>query len=320
MSMIAPIIFTHYGDSNYLNYTLNSAKLFNKDKRIILLGDENNAYLGKKLNIEHYHFNEYSSGTEIEQFDNTYKFIAGKLHGRQTWTKFVFRRWFMIYNFIRQQNIEKFWSMDSDNLILTSLSLQEPKFKDYDGTEQCKGSCLNGFINNQQIVKNYIDTINELFSREEYILQQQNEMDQNPRWAFTEMRAYKAFKNKNISKTILLQSIINDETFDECICCHHNDMELYDYEIQGLTKMYRLKKLYGSKDGRLYTFHIPTQKHIRLNTINMSWVHDYLIKRVYRSSLAQLNSKINPGNKQLNLKVMNVKPGFFDKLKSQIAR
>ena len=37
--MNLPIIFVHKGDSFYLKYALESAKKFNPDSRIILLGD-----------------------------------------------------------------------------------------------------------------------------------------------------------------------------------------------------------------------------------------------------------------------------------------
>ena len=63
-----PLIFIHYGDSGYLPYTLESARLFNPDKRIVLLGDQANAHYAA-MGIEHVPFSRYATGPEIERFD-----------------------------------------------------------------------------------------------------------------------------------------------------------------------------------------------------------------------------------------------------------
>lgn len=263
-----PIIFIHKGDSDYLTYTLRCAKLFNPETKIILLGDETNEHY-KSLGIKHYYYSEYE-GEESYLFDSIFKYIAGREHpGKPWWVHFVFKRWFHIYYFIRKHNINKFWTFDSDTLILTDLSKQAYKFTGYDCTEQCNGMCMNGLIGNHVIVKRYIDTINSLFQDEEYLYKQEKEFETNTTYAFTEMRAYVEFKNNSNIKTIRLNSIINDETFDDCICQQH------DMEMDG-----KVKKLYF-KDGGVYFKNIPVQKLIKANSINMSWVPVSFIKTVY---------------------------------------
>lgn len=212
-----PIIFIHYGDSEYLPYTLKSARIFNPSSRIILLGDKSNQHY-TSLGIEHFFFDNYSNSSEIILFKRVYKFIAGKNNSNTGWTQFVFQRWFHIFEFIQSQEIERFWTFDSDNLIFTNLQKYQTNLFQYDCTEQCNGSCMNGFVSSQEIVKGYLDTINSLFRDAEYLERQRREFIDYPDFSFTEMRAYDEYRNRNKLNTIRLQKISTEETFDECLC------------------------------------------------------------------------------------------------------
>ena len=267
-----PIIFIHFNDSGYLEYTLKSALKFNPDKRIILLGDKSNEYY-KKLGIEYYYFKDFEGSEEVKIFDKVYKFIAGSSQRKQPWTKFVFKRWFYMYNFIKQNDIQSFWTFDSDTLIFSDLSRYEKQFSETDCTSQCNGNCMNGYIANQKVVKNYLDKINELFQRPDYLKKQQEEMKQNPDWAFTEMRAFATFEKENNPGVFRLNKIINNETFDECIC-QEDGMETE--KKFGRT----IKKLYF-KNGKIYTKEKSSGNLIKINTLNMSWVPTLFIAKVY---------------------------------------
>lgn len=286
-----PIIFIHKtnlkGDLSFLKYTLSLASKTNKNKNLYFLGDD----LNKKYPINnawnYYNIDEFSNSQQLNIFEKVYKYVGNPKHGRKEWVKFVFKRWFIINNFIKEKKIEKFWTFDSDNLILTDLSLQEYKFKDYDCTEQCNGMCINGFINNSKIINKYVDKINELFLREEYLNQVIKEIGNNP-WAFTEMKAYSTFKEEEKIKTIPLNTIINNETFDECLCQEHN-MEMTNnniffnkiFEFLRLSKFYRpIKKLYF-KDGKIFEKHLKDNNLVKVNTINMSWLSLGYYKKIY---------------------------------------
>lgn len=47
--MNIPIIFIHYGDSQYLEYTIKCSKLFNSHTNIILIGDKENKQYSKNI-------------------------------------------------------------------------------------------------------------------------------------------------------------------------------------------------------------------------------------------------------------------------------
>ena len=309
--MIAPIIFIHYSDSYYLKHTLKSALLFNPGKRVILLGDSTNLHY-QKIGIEHFNYEDFSTGFEIDLFDKVYKFTAGKLCDNREWTRFVFRRWFNIYNFIKSNRINSFWTFDSDNLILTDLSVYEARFLNYDCTEQCSGICMNGFISNLNVVKGYIDKINELFQRTSFLKQQRESLKHFPRYAFTEMRAYIAYREESQIKRIRLNQIINGETFLDSICTvdehkwlfMEDDFETYEEKLHGKD----LKKIYLSSDGNLFVRHRSSGELVRLNTINMSWVPEWLFNRLLNHSKRKLKPNILHWFFKPKIKVMDLFP------------
>ena len=269
-----PIIFIHYGDTPYLQYTLKSAKYFNPNKEVILLGDKKNIKY-KKIGIKHFFFKDYDEGKEIDIFKEVCKFIAGEKQTNKEWVNFSFKKWFYLYNFIKKYNIERFWMFDSDTLIISDLSNQENKYSKYDCTEQCNGWCMKGLFNNKKIIKNYIDKINELFQREDYLEEQRKEFETNSDYAFTEMRAYYIYKKESIISAIRLNKKINNETFDECICQAHGMKTEYVNSIKRT-----IKKLYF-KNSNIYEKVEKTGQLVKLNSINMSWVTTSFIEKVY---------------------------------------
>lgn len=275
--MNAPIIFCHYGNSEYLPYVFEAAKTKNPDKEIILLGDKDNQWLGKNNGVRHYLFHNFSYGREIETFDQVYRLVQGKKHNNirknKDWVNFVFKRWFYIYNFVSSQNINDFWHFDSDNMILSSLKMHEEKFKLYDCTEQCDGACMNGYISNPLIVFKYINKINELFQNRRYLEMQEKEFTEvNSNFAFTEMRAYVVFKEEENINSIRLNSIIDGSAFDDCICQEHN------MEMETIPFGRKIKKIYCNLAGDFYCTEKNNAQPVKMNSLNLSWVPTYLFK------------------------------------------
>lgn len=268
-----PIIFIHKGDSDYLEYTLRCCKIFNPDSRVILLGDETNQHY-RNIGIEHFLYTNYQ-GEELDLFQRVFQVIQGKDNKSKEWiVRFWFQRWFHIFYFINSHKINQFWTFDSDNLIICDLNSKLYRFIEYDCTEQCNGMCINGFVGNSEAVKGYVSIINKLFHDQTYLAQRRQEYEEHTNWAFTEMAAYAAYKERANIKTIRLNSIIKGEMFDDCICQQH-DMEM----IGGI------KKLYIDEANRtFYVKHLPTQQYIKLNSINMSWVPTSFIKQVFEDA------------------------------------
>lgn len=222
--MSSPLIFIHKWNSDYLFYILTSARLYNPDKRIVLLGDELNSYLSR-LGIEHVPYQRYDTGERLSLFDQHFECIAGSEWKGREWLHFVFRRWFLMYNFIEEQGIESFWTFDSDTIILTDLDKQEHKFADYDCTTQCNDHCMNGFIRSRQVVAGYLDKNIEIFQRKEFLEQERARISQEPKSHFNEMRTFDIYREESKLRCIRSASIIDGETFDEAICLP-DDMEV----------------------------------------------------------------------------------------------
>lgn len=282
-----PIIFIHYGRSSYLHLTLKSAKAFNHGSRVILLGDRNNEHF-KDLGIEHFCFSDYDRSEEIQLFDKVFKFIAGRDHGREFWTKFQFKRWFYLFNFVKHHQIERFWTFDSDTLIMSDLGLQSVKFLNYDCTLECRGDCMKGFINGHNVLKGYLDTINDLCQDEGYLDKQREKVRLKPNLSFMDMNAFKYYMQNTSIKTIRLDSIIEGETFDPCIIWE-NDMER--------TRDKSRNRIFF-RQGCVYEKHKPTQEYVKLNSLNMSAVSTDLIEAVHKYSV---NNKLNLFPKSIHM-------------------
>lgn len=289
--MASPIIFCHYGNSEYLKYTLRCARHNNPRCEIFLLGDQYNKMIAKKLGISHVFFADLNYGDKIRIFDNLYRLIQGRLHehirNRHDWVKFVFKRWFFIFNFILRNGIQCFWHFDSDNMILENLATHEAKFRGCDCTDQCNGMCMNGYIAKQDVVKGYIDKINEIFQREEFLIEQQKEFDTiHPEFAFTEMRAYKIFKEEEGILSIRLNTIIDNSSFDDCICESHG-MQMEE------TKFGKsIKKVFLNSDGRFYCLQQSSQNLIKMNSLNLSYVPLHFFDIVMHHSLRHYKNKV----------------------------
>ncbi|MFG0262959.1 MAG: hypothetical protein ACF788_11260, partial [Novipirellula sp. JB048] len=280
------LIFTHYGNSHYLPYVFETARLTNPDKEIFLLGDEKNRWIGAAKGITHLMFRDFDYGDEIERFDNSYRPIQGPLHqhikGGEDWLKFVFKRWFFVNNFLAAHRLDSFWHFDSDTMILESLQGHESKFEPYECTEQCNGQCINGFVSGPRFVSRYLEKINTIFEDAPFLEAQQHEINtQRPDWAFTEMTAYQFFKQDEEVHSIPLKTILDGSTFDDCICQTH------EMQMERLFNGREIKRVYCSPEGAFYCQNQTTGQAIRMNTLNFSWVPVVLFKVV----LAQLKKR-----------------------------
>ncbi|HAW20090.1 MAG TPA: hypothetical protein DCX14_07910 [Flavobacteriales bacterium] len=265
--MDAPIIFCHYSNSDYLPHIFEAVRASNPDKRVILLGDKSNRRIAKAHGIEHVLFSDYEFGGELETFNRVYQLVQGSKRTKASkahWINFVFKRWFYVYNFLKQNDIDSFWHFDTDTTILSPLSQHETKFESYDCTEQCNGSCLNGFISKRETVGDYLNKINNLFEDTQFLEAQQNEFDTiHHNFAFTEMRAYEEFKKEGIN-SIRLNTILDGSTFDDCITqCHEMEME-------SLPTGKKIKKIFMSEDGRCYCYNNTIGAMTAMNTLNLS--------------------------------------------------
>jgi hypothetical protein len=275
-----PIIFSHYGNVDYLSKSMLCATLTNPTKRKILIGDSSNRDSALGNGWEHIEFDSITSNLRTE-FINNFRYIHGALHpnvkNQGDWLRYVFERWYFTEQFCKENQISQFWHFDSDVMLLEDLRLFEPSLIDhYDFTTQCNNMCLNGMVKTN-VLTEYCRHMIDLFKDEEFLDTQQREFDTiNPNYAFTEMRAYHSFsKTPGLqARCCHLESIFDGWWFDDCIC---QDDEFL-MEFHPLANRL-IKKVYF-RNGSFIGAH--KEHDVRFAAINLSWVptslFDWFIK------------------------------------------
>lgn len=284
--MSAPIIFSHFGNSEYLPTVLKAAKHHNPDKEIIFLGDQTNAWLGSEFKITHVPFLAFANSAKVRKFRDVFRLVQGPEHNHlrhgTNWVQFVFERWFYIGDLVEQNGIKRFWHFDSDNMILDQLSRFEDRFREFDLTEQCNGICINGFINNANIVHRYTDKIIEFFLRTEYLNDVQSKIA--PGSAVTEMWAYTIFKEEEQFSSARLNTVTKNESFDDCLCQDHG------MEVQKWISGHKTKALFQGTNGSIYCREIQSGDYVRMVTLNLSWLPQFFFDMILSHAMIWKNA------------------------------
>lgn len=280
-----PIIFSHYGNSTYLKYSLACARLTNPHARLIFLGDDSNVEVAIENGWEHFYFKEFRS-IYLSEFNCVFRHVQGKKHSHikngNDWLRYVFERWFFIEAFVCSNNIGRFWHFDSDTMILKDLESFGHELADVEFTVQCNGTCLNGIMSSD-VVTNFCQHINSLFKDKNFLNLQQIEFDTlNPGWAFTEMRAFDDYKQKTSKNWVKILNFGENMAFDDCICQDHG------FNMTVLRGGEYVKDIY-SQNGEIFGEQLG--KKINFITLNLSWVSDYVFLWVL-NSLGGANSSL----------------------------
>lgn len=296
-----PILFIHYGRAHYLRWTLAVARRSNPSKRIVLLGDATNKRSVRGV-AEFVDF-ESLSGTEKEQeFQRVFQVIQGERHrfnkanGVEFWLKFVFRRWFLIEAFLEKEGLDSFWTFDSDTLVLADLSAREERFSSVAATAQCKNQCLNGWIGSRELVSRYTQAILDQFTDKAFLEAQRERLKVHAGLSFNEMDAFAEFRRRESVKTWHGEKPIDGEIFDDALAFSAG-FEVGPEKVLGKTAIKRL----WSDCRDIYAKHLESGEFVRLLTCNMSWMPDYMWRRVmaaagrsvFQSRETSVESKLN---------------------------
>ena len=270
MNKSLPVIFTHYGNSSYLKYTLECLKKTNTQSRLILLGDSTNKQVALKYGWEFFDLSAYSDVLH-ERFSLCFTHIKGKkfshIRNGKDWLRYVFERWFIVNTFIKQENINRFWHFDSDTMVIHNLSDYVPHLAHYDFTLQCNNTCLNGLISST-VVNEFCIHICQLFENKPYLEEQQSEFDSiSPSYAFSEMRAFDHYQKLSEKKRVHLTIAFDNLVFDDCISQEHG------FTMTVLPSGEHIKNIFF-ENGKAYGYR--DKELIEFASLNLSWVPDYL--------------------------------------------
>jgi hypothetical protein len=266
----APIIFTHYGDVEYLARSLAAAKLTNPSKRLILIGDAANRQTALGAGWEHVHLDDYASELRRE-FLSVFRVIKGKAHisppGDRNWVQYVVERWFILTAFAQAEGIEAFWHFDSDVMVAVPLDPFETILVDqrFDYTKQCGGICLNGFVRTD-VAEDYCRYTVQFFRDPARLAEYQKQFDElNPDYALTEMEVFAHYDRQPPSfRGCHLESHFPGWWFDDVLCeCDGCDTG----RMSGLGPVIKDVRF----DGINFTV-LRNGQRVKLAALNCSWL------------------------------------------------
>jgi len=226
-------------------------------------------------------FETMAGGEKELEFQKIFQVIQGARHrfnkhgGIEAWLKFVFRRWFLIEEFLLHEGIDAFWTFDSDTLILAPLGVRESRFRDVEATAQCRGECLNGWIGSRDLVDRYTRCMIELFKDPAYLDAQRERLRTHAGLAFNEMDAFGEFRRRRGIAVRRASEVIDGEAFDDALV-FVGDFEVAPENVLGKTA---IKRLWTDGDS-IFTKKKETGQFVRMLTCNMSWMPDYMWKRI----------------------------------------
>jgi hypothetical protein len=252
----------------------------NPAKRIFLLGDATNSRSARGV-AEFVDFESLSGTQKEREFHRVFQVIQGEKHrfnkanGVEFWLKFVFRRWFLIEAFLEREGLDAFWTFDSDTLVLGNLCEREGRFSDFEATTQCKDQCLNGWVGSKRLVSRYTQSILDQFSDEVYLQAQRERLRVNAGLSFNEMDAFAEFRRRESVKTWHGEKSIDGEIFDDALA-FTGSFEVAPERVLGKTATKRLWT-----DGEsIFAKCKANGDFVRLLTCNMSWMPDYMWRRI----------------------------------------
>lgn len=281
MGKDAPVIFIHYGPSRYLRWTLRAARRSNPGKKIYFLGDSSNKQFVPH-GIEFVPFESLGIGAKLRDLRGVFQPLEGSRHifskhgGTKKWLSFVFERWFLIEQFIVDRSISRFWTFDSDTMIAADLLSRESGLADFEATQQCRGCCLNGLVNSADMVGRFTSHTVGLFANEAFLVQQKARLRVHEGLAFTEMDAWEHFRDAEGIKACWLGDPSRDEVFDDALAMVHGFQEA----ARKVAGKVRAKRVLLDSRGGAFAVATDKARSVRLVTINLSWMPDYIFKRV----------------------------------------
>lgn len=321
MNATCPIIFIHYGKAPYLPLTLCSARASNPDKRVFLIGDDSNKpCVPDGCSFADYH--ELETASAVLAFDQVFQPIEGsrhhfnKLGGTGRWLQFVFRRWFLVAEFLRRENITSFWTFDSDTMVLAPLGPREKRFQAYDSTTQCRDCCLNGYVGSRTLVERYTRCMTELFKDTNFLDAQRKRLQKHAGLAFNEMDAFCEFSCRENLRTFHAALPLEGEFFDDALA-YDSNFEASPHKIRGNISV---KRLWKDRHRALYARHLESDRFVRMLTANLSWLPDYVGRKLARFSLTpEQDAEVGPP-KKTELREIDLSQPVTDKIATALKK
>lgn len=152
-----PIIFVHKGDSFYLKYALESAKKFNPNSRIILLGDNVTIYPDF---IEYYEMKEFDKYSDFLEKNYVHLNVSNP-----EIEMFCIKRWLVLLDFMEKQKLKKIFTCDSDVLLFQNVTEDAKNYGKVDFLLANGRSAGLTFFNNIKSLEYYKNIVFDFYGK-----------------------------------------------------------------------------------------------------------------------------------------------------------
>ena len=267
-----PIILTHYGESEYLRYTLKSISSQETRRSVYLIGDDENK--DDAIDAGIHHISRWSlRSTKKALFNDRFRWVQGTRHipvkNGQDWLRWQWERWFLIECLVDWLGIDRFWHVDSDVIITRDFGKAEEIVVGRSEKELITFPNLNGLVSST-ILRELTSFALEIFSDEEFLVRQRVRFVTETFYALTEMNAVEwFFKKNNDFKWIDPNDILEAQgLFMDPAILHSNGIETRrclcfpNSEVKDVV----------CSDGSFYVKRRDDGQILRMVTANCSWV------------------------------------------------
>lgn len=245
--MSIPIIIVHTGDSFYLEPVLRQARLFNPTNPIYLISDDSTNHYDF---VDHINISDYY--TSAEKFKKVYVHMSPNPYGYEL---FCFLRWYIIWDFVRKNNIDHFLCLDSDVLLYCNVDKVFSKWANYDMTV-CHPNGPQYTLFNEHSLKQFCDYIMSYYTEKEKVEEVREWYSAIKYGGICDMTFFKYYNQRPDVRAFDTSNLVDDSCFDI-------NLQL----SQGFEMKSRLKRIYW-KEGIPYGKQIETGKLIRFNALH----------------------------------------------------
>ncbi len=222
MADALPIVFIHYGNSDYLPFTLGQAKLWSMASPIVLIGDKTNNLFPF---VTHVNMNSY--GRQAAEFQKIYKHMSPN---GAPYELFCFVRWFLLRDFMKAHGLQRIVHVDSDVLMYVDVNKEQENWRDYELT-LVNGVCAgNMFVNGLKGMEGLCDVIWDLYAGADSAqrLAEIYAWRQKTNEGISDMVALKAYYDANRAKVAEMTGIQPDGSYWDANIHLSEGFELFD--------------------------------------------------------------------------------------------
>jgi len=138
-----------------------------------------------------------------------------------------------------------------------------------------KNKCLNGWIGSRELVSRYTQAILDQFTDKAFLEAQRERLKLHAGLSFNEMDAFAEFRRRESVKTWHAEKPIGGEIFDDALAFTES-FEMAPEKVLCKTAVKRL----WSDGGSIFAKCKANRDFVRLLTCNMSWMPDYMWRRI----------------------------------------